>query len=119
MQFKVLRLSDGQEAADVDKDDIVVREDGHKVHELEIFSPRATLTTVLAMDISGSMANTSAGSGIKKIDEARKAAGIFLDNLSATFGDRSDPVRSPNARHRSAAARLLAATPSIAVRYGS
>jgi VWFA-related protein len=83
VHFKVLRLSDGQEATDVDKADIVVREDGHIVHELEIFSPRATLTTVLAMDISGSMANASPVSGIKKIDEAKRAAGIFLDNLSA------------------------------------
>ncbi|HTU21444.1 MAG TPA: VWA domain-containing protein [Gemmataceae bacterium] len=82
VHFKVLRASDGQEATDVDKDDIVVREDGHIVHELEIFSPHATLTTVLAMDNSGSMANTSPVSGIKKIDEAKKAASIFLDNLS-------------------------------------
>src|SRR5262249_19527113 len=36
------------------------------------------------MDISGSMDNASPpGSGIKKIDEAKKAAGIFLDQLSA------------------------------------
>jgi VWFA-related protein len=83
VQFKVLRVADGQVATDVDKDDIIVREDGHKVHELEIFSPRAALTTVLAMDISGSMENPSGGSGIKKIDEAKKAASIFLDNLSS------------------------------------
>jgi VWFA-related protein len=82
VHFKVLRVADGQEATDVDKADIVVREDGHKVHQLEIFSPRASLTTVLAMDISGSMENSSGGSGIRKIDEAKKAAGIFLDNLS-------------------------------------
>ncbi len=83
VQFKVLRTADGALATDVDKDDIVIREDGKKVEELEIFLPRASLTTVLAMDISGSMANASGSSGIKKIDEARKAAGIFLDNLSA------------------------------------
>lgn len=82
VHFKVRRVSDGQEA-DVDKVDIIVREDGRKVHDLEIFSPRTALTTVLAMDISGSMENTSGGSGIRKIDEAKKAAGIFLDNLSA------------------------------------
>ncbi|HEY7424141.1 MAG TPA: VWA domain-containing protein [Gemmataceae bacterium] len=81
LQFQVLRVSDG-ELADVDKDDIVIRENGKKVEELEIFTPRAALTTVLAMDISGSMDNTSPGSGIKKIDEAKKAAGIFLDQLS-------------------------------------
>ncbi|HEY7308119.1 MAG TPA: VWA domain-containing protein [Gemmataceae bacterium] len=83
IQFKVLRLSDGA-LADVDKDDIIVREDGKKVEELEILVPRAALTTVLAMDISGSMANASPGSGIKKIDEAKKAAGIFLDHLGST-----------------------------------
>jgi VWFA-related protein len=83
VHFKVVRVADGQEATDVDKADIVVREDGQIVHELEIFSPRAALTTVLAMDISGSMENTSGVSGIRKIDEAKKAAGIFLDNLSA------------------------------------
>src|SRR5579883_2018389 len=82
VHFKVLRVSDGQEA-DVDKADIVVREDGRRVHDLEIFSPRTALTTVLAMDISGSMENPSGGSGQRKIDEAKKAAGIFLDNLSA------------------------------------
>ena len=83
VQFKVLRTADGVLATDVDKDDIVIREDGKKVEELEIFLPRAALTTVLAMDISGSMANASGESNIKKIDEAKKAAGIFLDNLSA------------------------------------
>jgi VWFA-related protein len=83
VQFKVLRKADGQEATDVEKADIVIREDGEKVQELELLSPRTTLTTVLAMDISGSMENTSGGSGIRKIDEAKKAAGIFLDNLAA------------------------------------
>jgi VWFA-related protein len=82
LQFKVLRLTDDS-LADVDKDDIVIRENGKKVAELEIFAPRAALTTVLAMDISGSMANASPVSGIKKIDEAKKAAGVFLDHLSA------------------------------------
>jgi VWFA-related protein len=81
VQFKVLRSADGMEANDVDKADIVIREDGKKVEELEIFAPRAALTTVLAMDISGSMENASGASGLKKIDEAKRAAGIFLDNL--------------------------------------
>ena len=83
VHFRVRRISDGQEA-DVDKADIVVREDGRKVHDLEIFSPRTALNTVLAMDISGSMENTSGASGMRKIDEAKKAAGIFLDNLSSS-----------------------------------
>jgi VWFA-related protein len=83
VHFRVRRASDGREA-DVDKADIVVREDGHKVHDLEIFSPHTALNTVLAMDISGSLENTSGASGIRKIDEAKKAAGIFLDNLSTS-----------------------------------
>jgi VWFA-related protein len=83
VHFKVRRVSDGQDETDVDKEDIVVREDGIKVLDAEIFSPRAALTTVLAMDISGSMENPSGGSGFKKIDEAKKAAGIFLNNLSS------------------------------------
>ncbi|HTU89851.1 MAG TPA: VWA domain-containing protein, partial [Gemmataceae bacterium] len=82
VHFRVRHASDGQDA-DVDKADIVVREDGRKVHDLEFFSPRTALTTVLAMDISGSMENTSGASGMRKIDESKKAAGIFLDNLSA------------------------------------
>lgn len=82
VHFRVRRVSDGQDA-DPDSADIVVREDGRKVHDLEIFSPRAALNTVLAMDISGSMGNPSGASGIRKIDEAKKAAEIFLDNLSA------------------------------------
>jgi VWFA-related protein len=83
VHFRVRHVPDGQDA-DVEKADIVVREDGHRVHELEILSPRTALNTVLAMDISGSMENTSGTSGIRKIDEAKKAAGIFLDNLSPT-----------------------------------
>ncbi len=83
VHFRVRRVSDGQ-VADVDKADIIVREDGRKVHDLEIFSPHTALNTVLAMDISGSMENTSGASGVRKIDEAKKAAGIFLDNLSSS-----------------------------------
>jgi VWFA-related protein len=82
VHFRVRRVSDNQDA-DVDKADIVVREDGRKVHDLEIFSPWTPLTTVLVMDISGSMENTSRTGLVRKIDEAKKAAGIFLDNLSA------------------------------------
>ncbi len=82
VHFRVRRASDGQDA-DVDKADIVVREDGRKVHDLEIFSPWTPLTAVLAMDISGSMENASSGSRVCKLDEAKKAAGIFLNHLSA------------------------------------
>ncbi len=100
-----MRVADGTLATDVHKDDIVIREDGHKVEELEIFAPRAALTTVLAMDISGSMENPSGDSGIKKIDEAKKAAGIFLDHLST-----SSETGLILFDHRCASRNLLCAT---------
>ncbi len=83
VEFKLLRHADQKETSEVDKSNIVVYEYNEKVKEVEIFSPRAALTTVLAMDVSGSMENPSGGSGLRKIDEAKKAAGIFLDNLSS------------------------------------
>ncbi len=83
VEFKLLRHTDQKETSEVDKGNIVVYEYNEKVKEVEILSPRAALTTVLAMDVSGSMENTSGGSGLRKIDEAKKAAGIFLDNLSS------------------------------------
>jgi VWFA-related protein len=77
-QFKVRRGKDGPIAVDVTKDEIVVKEDGRPVADLEIFQPKAqSLTTVLAMDISGSMDSHN------KIIEARKAGNTFLDKLDA------------------------------------
>jgi VWFA-related protein len=76
VQFKVLRAGDGTVTTDVDRTEIVVKEDGQKVAELEVFQPRAQpLTSVLAIDTSGSMASSG------KMDEARKAATTFLDRL--------------------------------------
>jgi VWFA-related protein len=77
-QFKVKRTADNSTAVDVNKDEIVVMEDGRPVEELEIFQPKAqALTTVLAMDISGSMETHN------KIKEAQKAADTLLDHLDA------------------------------------
>jgi VWFA-related protein len=77
-QFKVLRLSDGALANDVAKEEIIVEEDGQRVESLEIHAPRSQkLTTVLAIDISGSMAVHG------KMEEAKKAARAFLDHLDA------------------------------------
>src|SRR5437870_3059148 len=58
VQFRIKRLSDGQNATDVGKDEIVVEEDGRRVTGLDIYQPKTldTLSTVLALDISGSMA---------------------------------------------------------------
>src|SRR5262249_18272045 len=76
VQFKILE-ADGQPALNVSPEHIVVKEDGRVVRDLEIHTPTAAqaLTTVLAMDISGSMAEHN------KIDAAKQAARVFLDRL--------------------------------------
>ncbi len=84
VEFKVLRAADGSVATDVNKDEIVVTEDGKEVERLEISQPRTDrLTTVLAMDVSGSMEGRSQSGGQRKIDEAKQAARSFLDGLHA------------------------------------
>jgi VWFA-related protein len=76
LQFQINRVVDDSVVVSVPKDEIVVEEDGVKVAGLDIFQPRAhKLTTVLAIDISGSMARN------RKIDQARQAALAFLDRL--------------------------------------
>jgi VWFA-related protein len=81
LQFKVTRGAEGVVATDISPDDIVVEEDGKRVENLEMDRPRVgNLTTVLAMDISGSMSG-KAGDGGTKIDEAKKAAHTFLNSL--------------------------------------
>ncbi len=76
LQFKITR-ADGQQVHDVLPGEIVVLEDNRRVTELEIHSPTAAepLTTILAIDISGSMADHG------KMGEAKKAARLFLDRL--------------------------------------
>jgi VWFA-related protein len=78
VQFKITR-PDGQPADDILPDEIVVTEDGRRVSNLEIHLPTAVepLTTVLAIDISGSMAEHG------KIEEAKKAARLFLERLDS------------------------------------
>jgi VWFA-related protein len=77
VQFKIKQLRDGACINNVPKDEIVLREDGRPVAQLEIQQPAGSepLAAVLAMDISGSMDNGG------KMDQARRAAGIFLDKL--------------------------------------
>jgi VWFA-related protein len=76
LSFKVQRKSDSSIATDVARSEIEVREDGQPVENLEISQPRTrNLTTVLAIDVSGSMASKD------KIVQARKAARAFLDRL--------------------------------------
>jgi VWFA-related protein len=88
VHFKVLRKDTGAVATDISKEEIVVEEDGKRVAVLEILQPRVErLTTVLAMDISGSMeSRTQQGEGGRKIDEAKAAGRTFLDSLQ----DRAD-----------------------------
>jgi VWFA-related protein len=126
VQFKVRRVSDNSVATDVSKEEIVVEEDRQRVANLEIFQPRAEkLTTVLAMDISGSMANKH------KIDEAKRAAHAFLDNLHARADTglilfdhemkvMEDPGKDPSqfGQHREKVRRLIdAAQPAGGTAY--
>jgi VWFA-related protein len=78
-QFRITHADDGKVATNINKDEIVVKEDGGRVADLEIFAPRGgdKLTTVMALDTSGSMIEHH------KIDEARRAANVFLDHLGA------------------------------------
>ncbi len=77
VQFKLARPGDRGLVAELGADEkIVVEEDGKPVAEFDLSSPKANaLTTILAMDISGSMASNG------KIEEARNAAGVFFDKL--------------------------------------
>jgi VWFA-related protein len=134
VQFKVLRSDNGVVATDINKEDIVIEEDGRRVADLEIFQPKAEkLTTVLAMDISGSMESRGQGenAGRRKIDDAKQAARTFLDSLheKADTGlilfdhemrsqekPGTDPARFPE--HRQAVRRLIdAAQPGGGTAY--
>ena len=75
-RFRILRGSDPSVATHVPLDEIVVTEDGQPVSELVITPPEAkSLTTVLVLDISGSM---SVGN---KMTAAKNAARVFLGKL--------------------------------------
>jgi Mg-chelatase subunit ChlD len=87
LQFQVRRLnadgSGGQVTTEVPAENIVVRENGRVVKKREITRPQSeALTAVLALDISGSMEDKSGSMQTeKKIDQAKKAALVFLDRL--------------------------------------
>jgi len=76
LQFRIKKLADGTLVNNVPKEEIVIREDGRPV-DAEIHQPAGSepLAAVLALDISGSMANGG------KMAQAQHAAGIFLDKL--------------------------------------
>jgi VWFA-related protein len=77
VQFKITN-PDGSLAEDVKPDEIIVKENGQRVASLEVQAPNAlnALTAVLAMDVSGSMAEQN------KMGEAKQAARLFLDRLN-------------------------------------
>ena len=108
VQFRVLR-GDGRPADDVGKEHIVVEEDGRRVNDVEVHRPDSfdPLTAFLAFDISGSMAESG------KMDQAKQAAGLFLDRLHARtdcgllFFDHQlrNPIPPAGARDKIAAHR--------------
>jgi VWFA-related protein len=76
LQFQIKRVRDNAVVTSVPKEEILVEEDGEKVARLEIHQPRAQkLTTVLVIDVSGSMERKG------KIDAAKQAALAFLDRM--------------------------------------
>lgn len=59
-RFRILRAADRSVCTDLPLDEIVVTEDGQAVSELVIYPPEAkNLTTVLVLDISGSMSRAT------------------------------------------------------------
>src|SRR5581483_4777700 len=78
IQF-MITTADGKTVFDIPPDEIVVKENDQIVKDLEIHTPKALepLTTMLAIDISGSMADHH------KMDEAKQAARVFLDRLDS------------------------------------
>lgn len=82
VQFRIHRTNPdgtpGPVTIEVPREEIVVREDGKPVERLDISAPRVgSLTTVLAFDISGSMASNN------KIGQAKHAAETFFDKMDA------------------------------------
>jgi VWFA-related protein len=76
LRFCIRDNSDGGVATDIAKDEIRVEEDGLPVSALEVTAPAGELLkTVLALDISGSMAAES------KWPRVQEAARTFLANL--------------------------------------
>ncbi len=77
VQFKIVN-PDGSLADDIEPGEIIVKENGQPVASVEVQAPNAVnaLTAMLAMDVSGSMAEQG------KILEAKQAARLFLDRLN-------------------------------------
>jgi len=76
VQFTIAN-ADGRPVPDVPPDEIVVKENDKIVKDLEVHTPTALepLTTILAIDISGSMAEH------RKMEKSKQAAEVFLGRL--------------------------------------
>jgi VWFA-related protein len=131
VRFKVAR-DDKAQTDDRSEDEVVVREDGHVVATEKLFQAREqNLTTVLTLDVSGSMAGRSGSAGLSKMEQAKQAAHVFLNNLGSKadtglvlfdheIKTREQPIRDPAqfAAHRQVVQRLLdAARPSGGTAY--
>lgn len=80
--FQIHRVADQAIDISVPKEQIVVLEDGKRITDFELFQPRFNkLTTIMAIDMSGSMAQKSLMSNRTKMDEAKDAGRLFLDRL--------------------------------------
>ncbi len=62
---------------------LVIEENDKPVHREELRAPTRDLTTVLAMDISGSMTTLSPKTNKARIAEAQSAASLFFERLHA------------------------------------
>jgi len=79
VNFKVKRAVDGTVVTSLPKTQFEVEENNEKIADFDLYQPTATseLTTVLAMDISGSMASGH------RIEESKAAAKLFLNLLQS------------------------------------
>src|SRR5438132_1930335 len=110
---------DGLPAFYVNKNEFVVKEDGRRVLSPDVLPPNLdTLTTVLAIDISGSMADHG------KIQEAKQAARSFLDQLKepskcglVLFDHKLRVKELPTADNNRLRARIDAAKPGGGTAY--
>lgn len=65
-----------------DQDMVVIKEEGKEVYRIPLQKVRSReLTTMMAMDVSGSMGRKSIDSPLTKMQEAQAAAKLFLERL--------------------------------------
>ncbi|MBL8796618.1 MAG: VWA domain-containing protein, partial [Planctomycetia bacterium] len=102
LQFTI-RDAAGQPALDIAREELVIQEDSQRVTELDVQRPGGVdpLTLILALDVSGSMAQDH------KLPEAKAAARRFLESLPShvqcgliLFDHRLRTVEPPRERNR-------------------